>query len=46
LFKLSWAQKQPSPWDFLNQNENKGMLNPKYKSWNKKNKNKNTNIVK
>ncbi len=39
---LSWAWKQPSLQDFLNENENKGIFNPKPKSWNKKSKNKNT----
>jgi hypothetical protein len=36
------STKKPSLWDFLNQNENKGMFNSKSKSKNKKKKKKKT----
>jgi hypothetical protein len=42
---LSHAQKQPSPQDFLNQEQNKGRSSSKSKSRNKKNKNKNMTCV-
>jgi len=37
--RVSQAWKQPSLQIFLNQNKNKGMPNPKSRSWNKINKN-------
>ncbi len=43
---LSWAWKQSNLQDFLNQNENKGKLIFKSKSWNKTNKNKHMTHVK